>query len=514
MFNRKSKMKMKTKITVILATVLCCALMGYSQDEPKEKTKKEKSPKDFTHKILIYGSTGYANSIYDGINKSYLYKNYSISSALELRYAFFFAPKWGISLGAGVSKFAAKGTLNIDDVIPHYNDPGFDFYGEGRFYDLRYKTNNLVEKQQVWALEIPLQFHFEHRARTGHGITVGLGAKGYLPIISAQSKFPQGKGTLTTSGWEEFTHTLYTDAPHFGERDARLTPATVKLKPSVDLIADLGGIFSVSPKCDLYLGVYGSYGFMNVLPNAEDQKDFISSEPNNAFTVNSLLASNFLNEYNQYVERKNLDWKKTGEEWKRWQVGVKIGVHLFPGAPKKKTMRETKKEFYRSFSGRNQNADKAPVVIKDTVVNATYYVYNVSPDNFTKDTNLTSLEKENLAKIINALGSTKILFDLSSDVPKIENKDFIPAVAKVLKDDPSFNLKIEGYTCDLGSDTYNRNLATRRAGAVKELFVQQGVDPSRIQIAGYTANDPESKLLKNDDREKHRSVIFKVIKTK
>jgi outer membrane protein OmpA-like peptidoglycan-associated protein len=441
------------------------------------------------------------------MNKSFLHKNYSLSSALELKYAFFFAPKWGISLGVGLSNFAAKGTLNIGGVIPNYDDPAF---GLAKSYDLHYQTDNLVEKQQIWALVVPLQFHFEHRVRGRHGISAALGARGYFPIISAQSKFPQGKGSLTTSGYEEFTNAWYTDAPHFGKRDARITPASVKLRPSVDIIADFGGIFSVSHNCDFYLGVYGSYGFMNILPEIDDKKDFITSEPNDGFTVNSLLASNFLSEYNQYVEKNNLDWKTANEEWKRWEVGIKIGVHLYPCVAKKKSMRETKRDFYRS-AARN-NADRNQVIIKDTVVHATYYIYNTSGNNI-GDTNLTVIEKESLRKIINALGGSKILFDIDSDVPKIENKDFIPEVAKVLQEDQSFNLMIEAYTCDLGSERHNRDLALRRAGAIRDLFIQQGVNSSQIQIAGYTANDPESKLnIKNNDREGHRAVIFRILK--
>ena len=73
---------------------------------------------------------------------------------------------------------------------------------------------------------------------------------------------------------------------------------------------------------------------------------------------------------------------------------------------------------------------------------------------------------------------SKILFDLNSAVPKIENKNFVAEAAKVLQKGTSLSLIIEGYTCDLGSEAHNRDLAARRANAIRDLFVAQGVSPS------------------------------------
>ena len=512
------------KKIAILAIVLCCVSAAYSQDTltntPQEQIVVNKPEKDCArHRILVYYGMGYANSIYDGINKSFLHKNYSFSSALEVRYAYFFAPKWGISLGAGISNFAAKGTLNITGVIPNYDDQAFDPDRGSKFYDLHYKADDMIERQQVWALIVPLQFHFEHRINGNHGIFASLGAKGYFPIISARSKFPQGEGALRMSGWEEFTHAYYTDLPHFGEKGTKAIPSTAKLRPSVDIIADFGGIFRMNRICDFYAGVYGSYGFLDVLPKAENKKDFITSEPNNnAYNVNSLLASDFAGEYNQYVENNNLDWKKAKEKWNRWEVGVKVGFHIKPGCGAKKpqkSMRESKKDFYDNFSGDNgNNTDKNPIIIRDTTIQNTYYIYNASA-NYKEDGSFTPSERESIQKIINAFSNIKILFDLDSDEPRIDNKPFITEVAKILQSEPSLNLIIEGYTCDLGSENHNRDLAIRRAGAIRDLFIQQGVHSSRIEIAGYTASDPENKFnIKAEPREEHRAVIFRIIKGK
>jgi len=303
----------RKRITVILAAIFYISAV---------------CAQDFAHhRIYFHYGMGYANSMYDKIDNSFIHQNYALGSVVEFKYACFFTPKWGVGLGIGLSQFAAKGTLNIEGVIPRYNDPAYDSSGQ-RYYDLRYQTDNLTEKQRIWALEIPLQIHYEHHLTGQHGLFAGLGIKGSLPVISAQSRFPQSEGTLTISGYDAFTNTLYTDPPHFGTQHVRTTPATLKLRSSVDIIGDVGWIFGICPAFDLYAGVYGSYGFIDILPKAGDKKDFITPDHNSRVAVNSLLASNFLSEYNQYIKDNQLNWKTAGEKWNRLTIGIKIGIHF------------------------------------------------------------------------------------------------------------------------------------------------------------------------------------------
>jgi outer membrane protein OmpA-like peptidoglycan-associated protein len=67
-------------------------------------------------------------------------------------------------------------------------------------------------------------------------------------------------------------------------------------------------------------------------------------------------------------------------------------------------------------------------------------------------------------------------------------KEYIPLlkeVAKVLKENPNINLRIEGYTDDIGPKAYNQKLALKRAMAVKDFLVKEGIKPERIQIVGF-----------------------------
>ena len=499
------------RIAIVITAVFINISAAYSQEMQMDKPNSEHTPKYAKHRFHLYYGIGYANDIYTRMNNEFIHNGFSCSQSLEAKYAYFFARKWGVSIGVGVSHFFAKGTLNINGVIPHYNDPYFDPSGQ-RYYDLYYQTHSLVEKQQIWALETPLQFHFEHRKGHRPGISVSLGARGYFPVILAQNTYPQEKGMLITSGYEEFTNTLYTDPPHFGKQDIRPTPSTLKLRPSVDMIADLGMIFRLGCAYDFYLGVYGSYGFMDILPKEADKTDFITPEQGNLYAVNSLLRSTVLSDYNKYIDDNKLDWKKADETWKRWQVGIKVGLHIKPhdscrGKNKKQRDRHEAEysHFKPSIGDSKSNVGTNP---RDT-----FYIYNVVPANYMGDENLTQSERDNIYKLINVLSNAKIRFNLNSDIPKIDNKNFIDEAANILKSEPSLHLIVEGYTCDLGSEDHNRNLANRRAEALRDLFLQKGTDPSQIETAAYTIKDPESQLnIQEPEREEHRSVIFRIYK--
>jgi len=491
------------KKAILSITALLCLSAAYAQNSEGDTGHSSPATR---HHIFTYYSMGYANSIYDRMNNSFIHKNYSLSSTLEARYAYFFHANWGVSLGAGLSCFAAKGTMNFDGVILRYDDPDFDHNNLGRYYNLHYKANDLVEQQRIWSLEVPLQGHFEHFFNQKYGIFASLGAKFHLPLWS-RSTFP--KGELTTKGYEPLTGAWWeNEPPRFGKQNTGDVPATAKLRWTVDAIADFGGLLRLSPVHDLYVGVYGSYGFMDVLPKAADKKDFITPEQNRLFHFNALPATNILGEYNK--KAKTNGWKTVSEKWNRWQVGIKVGIHIKPAklgkASRVQSLRDTQKEFYARLPEYMSNTGKT-IIIRDTI--HVIYVYSAAPDNNT----FTPAERESVSALIGIFSNSKILFDLDSDVPRIEDRSFITEAAKILQEGPSLSLIIEGYTCDLGEEAYNRNLATRRAGAIRDLFVAQGVSPAQIQVAAYTANDPQSKInITDDSRKEHRAVIFRIVK--
>ena len=480
---------------LILFSLIFSMFAAFSQEvqnveaTPADTQTVESTDSFCPHRINIYLGGSFSNNIYNRVNDAFIYTNYSFGSILELKYAYFFTEHWGLSLGVGVSKFSAKGTMNFNGIIEKYPDQLFDqFSGRDIDYDLIFKGNGFVEKQNIWAVEVPLQAQFEHKFGGKHGIYAGLGVKGFFPF-AANSKFPGKEGSITTTGYEESFNVLYQDLPgRFETRAGTATPSKVKMRCSIDLQADFGGVFGISRKADLYVGVYSSLGFLDILPKGENKLPFIEPTPVDVnYSINSLLGSNYLANYNTYVERNGLDWKVAEEKWRYFQVGLKIGVHIKPCATNEPSMRDLKKKYYEEMAKKAND----PIIIKNTEY---IYIVPACPPGYEDDDDLTQEEKDNITALANALSNTKILFDLNKDVPKINDQNSnIDRTVAILKKDKSLGLVIEGYTCDLGSESHNRDLAQRRAQAVRQLFIDRGVAPSQISVAAYTVNDPESK---------------------
>jgi outer membrane protein OmpA-like peptidoglycan-associated protein len=79
----------------------------------------------------------------------------------------------------------------------------------------------------------------------------------------------------------------------------------------------------------------------------------------------------------------------------------------------------------------------------------------------------------------------RIHFDFDKANIKKEYIPLLKEVVKILKENPNINLRIEGYTDDIGPKAYNQKLALRRAMAVKDFLVKEGIKPERIQVVGF-----------------------------
>jgi len=95
-------------------------------------------------------------------------------------------------------------------------------------------------------------------------------------------------------------------------------------------------------------------------------------------------------------------------------------------------------------------------------------------------------KKEEHAKVEKPLMvRARIHFDFNKADIKKEYIPLLKEVVKILKENPNINLRVEGYTDDIGTKAYNQKLALRRAMAVKDFLVKEGIDPERIQVVGF-----------------------------
>jgi fibro-slime domain-containing protein len=82
-------------------------------------------------------------------------------------------------------------------------------------------------------------------------------------------------------------------------------------------------------------------------------------------------------------------------------------------------------------------------------------------------------------------------------------------VAKLLRDDPSLRLRIEGHTDNAGASDYNQDLSERRAAAVKTYLVSRAqITGGRLQTAGFGSSRSVADNATAKGRALNRRVEF------
>lgn len=83
-------------------------------------------------------------------------------------------------------------------------------------------------------------------------------------------------------------------------------------------------------------------------------------------------------------------------------------------------------------------------------------------------------------------------------------------VAKILKDNPSYKVDVDGYTDITGNADKNQVLSESRANSVKTYLISNGVEESRITATGHGINDPIADNKTAAGRAKNRRVEMKL----
>jgi outer membrane protein OmpA-like peptidoglycan-associated protein len=89
-----------------------------------------------------------------------------------------------------------------------------------------------------------------------------------------------------------------------------------------------------------------------------------------------------------------------------------------------------------------------------------------------------------------------------------EDIDRLRVAVTALKADPGFVVTIEGHTCSLGTTTYNLALALRRANAVKDYLVSEGVPADRLLTVSRGEEHAEYDNSREETRRLNRRVAL------
>jgi peptidoglycan-associated lipoprotein len=104
-----------------------------------------------------------------------------------------------------------------------------------------------------------------------------------------------------------------------------------------------------------------------------------------------------------------------------------------------------------------------------------------------------------------------IYFDFDSQAVRSSETGKIQQIAEFMKSGSS-QIIIAGFTDERGTAEYNRGLGDRRAGAVRENLISQGIDGGRIQTVSFGMEMPADSGHNESAWAKNRRAEIGVIK--
>ena len=87
-----------------------------------------------------------------------------------------------------------------------------------------------------------------------------------------------------------------------------------------------------------------------------------------------------------------------------------------------------------------------------------------------------------------------------------EARERLAKLSGIVAAHPGLNLSIEGYTDNVGSETFNQTLSEQRAGSAPAYLVAQGLDPGTVTATGYGLSQPVADNSTAMGRQKNRRV--------
>ncbi|HKS81499.1 MAG TPA: OmpA family protein [Candidatus Acidoferrales bacterium] len=99
-----------------------------------------------------------------------------------------------------------------------------------------------------------------------------------------------------------------------------------------------------------------------------------------------------------------------------------------------------------------------------------------------------------------------VLFDTGSYTLRPGAREKLAKISGIVLAHPGLNLQIEGHTDSVGGDDYNQTLSERRAGAVRDFLIDQGVAASSVTARGFGKTQPVATNDTPEGRQRNRRV--------
>ncbi|NOX85348.1 MAG: OmpA family protein [Chlorobi bacterium] len=104
-----------------------------------------------------------------------------------------------------------------------------------------------------------------------------------------------------------------------------------------------------------------------------------------------------------------------------------------------------------------------------------------------------------------------IFFDFNSAQLKPASFSELNKVVRLLKTNPGISIRINGHTDNIGTDEYNLDLSLRRAKAVYDYLVENGITPERLAYKGFGSTRPvtDNQTEKGRSQNRRTEIVIK-----
>ncbi|ADQ81039.1 OmpA/MotB domain protein [Paludibacter propionicigenes WB4] len=446
---------MKRHITIVLILLFCSMLQAQEKQQ-------------YLHLTVGGGLHNLSYNLQNGTQSG------KFGKTINAGYSYFFTQHWGIQSGLGLQWFNAHSTINFLSATPQVDIDGENF-------EFRVNYNNWQEKQQALFLDIPLTLQYRHALSNKISLQGSAGGKISIPISSS---YTTTGGSITTTGYYSRLNAELSNLPEFG-----FTTTTdsynnkLSLRPSYMAIADLGGLYSLSPKIDLYVGAYINYGLNNALK--KDTKEIYQLDA----VYNGVLASTQTTKVTPMSLGVKVGIYFRLAKTREIKIAVELPVITQPAEPAQKTDTVIVSQKIDTVS---------KIVVEQPVI---------------KDP--TPIEKEKRTEQpLDTVSTITINFTQNSDKTIHEEADKLKELTDMLKANPNQCLQITGHTCNWGTRKNNLRIGLRRANSVKSKLIKQGAPAKKIFTESKGEAEPLVPNTSEVNRKKNRRVEIKVVKCK
>lgn len=104
-----------------------------------------------------------------------------------------------------------------------------------------------------------------------------------------------------------------------------------------------------------------------------------------------------------------------------------------------------------------------------------------------------------------------IYFDFDMATLRPESINQLSKIVQFLEDNNKVKIELDGHTCSIGREDYNKDLSEERALAVKQYLIKNGISEKRLTSFGFGETQPVDSNQSDEGRERNRRVEFVIM---